>query len=60
MIEKSLENLEPQIEELLQQGLPENARTWLGMMGFLIVVDLHGEVLRVEGAQESFDDEDNE
>jgi hypothetical protein len=33
----------------LQNGLPLEARQWLGMMGFRVVIDLHGEVLRIEG-----------
>jgi hypothetical protein len=33
----------------LENGLPPEARQWLGMMGFRVVVDLHGEVLRIEG-----------
>jgi hypothetical protein len=47
-IEASLHNLEAHFDQLLTQGLPEDARAWLGMMGFRVVVDLHGDVLRVE------------
>jgi hypothetical protein len=47
-IEASLHNLEAQFDQLLAQGLPEDARAWLGMMGFRVVIDLHGEVVRVE------------
>ena len=32
--------------------MPDEARAWLGMMGFRVVVDLHGEVVRVEEPQE--------
>jgi hypothetical protein len=31
--------------EVMQQGLPSDARMMLGMMGFRIIVDLHGEVV---------------
>lgn len=48
MIERSLRNLEPQFDALIAQGLPEAARAWLGMMGFRIVLNVHGEVVRVE------------
>jgi hypothetical protein len=47
-IESSLENVEEQMEELLQQGLPAGARAWLGMMGFRVVVNVHGEVVGLD------------
>jgi hypothetical protein len=47
-IEASLHNLEAQFDQLLAHGLPEDARAWLGMMGFRVVIDLHGDVVRVE------------
>jgi hypothetical protein len=47
-IESSLHNLESQFEQLLAHGLPEDARAWLGMMGFRVVIDIHGDVVRVE------------
>jgi hypothetical protein len=47
-IEASLRNLEAQFDELLGRGLPEDARAWLGMMGFRVVIDVHGNVLRIE------------
>ena len=37
------------IDRLLQNGLPVEARQWLGLMGFRVVVDLHGDVARIEG-----------
>jgi len=37
------------IERLLQNGLPVEARQWLGLMGFRVVVDLHGDVASIEG-----------
>ncbi|HEY4720406.1 MAG TPA: hypothetical protein VII92_01065 [Anaerolineae bacterium] len=43
-IDKSIEN----IDQVLQSGLPDGAQQWLGLMGFRVVVNLHGEVLRLE------------
>ena len=43
-IDKSIEN----IDQVLQSGLPDGAQQWLGMMGFRVVVNLHGEVLRLD------------
>lgn len=48
MIETSLKNLDSQFDELIEHGMPDEARTWLGMIGFRVVIDIHGEVLRVE------------
>lgn len=48
MIETSLKNLDNQFDELIERGMPDEARTWLGMIGFRVVIDIHGEVLQVE------------
>ena len=48
MIETSLKNLDSQLDELIERGMPDEARNWLGMIGFRVVIDIHGEVLRVE------------
>src|SRR5512138_443265 len=47
-IEQQLKNIDKQCDQLLQTGLPEDMRAYLGMMGFKIIINLHGEVLRVE------------
>lgn len=43
-----LANMEKQFEAMLQTGLPEELRAYLGMMGFKITIDVHGEVLAVD------------
>ena len=48
VIETSLKNLDSRFDELINQGMPEGARTWLGMIGFRVVIDIHGDVVRVE------------
>jgi len=40
MIDSSLKNW----EQALGQPIPEDMRAWLGMLGFRVVVDIHGEV----------------
>ncbi|TET39621.1 MAG: hypothetical protein E3J69_00065 [Anaerolineales bacterium] len=47
-IETSLQNMDAQFGVLLQSGLPEDMRAYLGMMGFRVVINVHGEVLRIE------------
>ena len=48
MIETSLKNLDDQFDELIERGMPEEARTWLGMIGFRVVINIHGEVVNIE------------
>lgn len=58
MIETSLKNVDDQFEQLLGTGIPEDSRTWLGMLGFRVVIDYHGDVVRVDqpsAPDESFD-----
>lgn len=45
MIDASLEHMD---EQLLEQGLPEDARAWLGMLGLKVVVDHHGQVINLD------------
>lgn len=48
MIENQLKNIEKQFDAVLQTGFPEDMKAYLGMMGFKVVINYHGEVLRVE------------
>jgi hypothetical protein len=48
MIESSLRDLDAQFDRLIAAGLPEEGRAWLGMLGFQVVVNVHGDVVRVE------------
>ncbi len=47
-IQQQLKNMDKQFDQLLQVGLPEDMRAYLGMMGFKIIINMHGEVLKVE------------
>jgi len=58
IIQNQLENLDDQFNHLLSTGIPENARVYLGMLGFKIVVNLHGDVIRVEQPSAPMDDDD--
>lgn len=48
MIEQQLKNVDRQFDVMMETGLPEDARAYLGMLGFKVIIDMHGEVLRVE------------
>ena len=47
-IQQQLKNMDKQFDQLLQVGFPEDMRAYLGMMGFKIIINVHGEVVRVE------------
>ena len=48
IIENQLKNIDQQFGALMQQGIPEATRAYLGMVGFKVVINYHGEVLRVD------------
>jgi hypothetical protein len=50
MLDSSLDRLDEHFERLMEQGLPTGTLQWLGLMGFRIVINYHGEVVRMEPA----------
>jgi hypothetical protein len=47
ILENQLKNIEQQFNQIMETGIPEASRAYLGMSGFLIRINLHGEVLEV-------------
>lgn len=47
-IEQQLKNIDKQFDQLMLAGIPEDMRAYLGMMGFKVVINMHGEVLKVD------------
>jgi hypothetical protein len=47
MLETQLKNIENQFDQVLDAGIPEEGRAYLGMAGFRITINVHGEVLNV-------------
>lgn len=43
-VESTIEHM----EDAVGQPIPEDARQWLGMLGFRIVIDFHGEVIDIQ------------
>ena len=58
MIEAQLKNIDQKFDDLMKVGLPEEVRAYMGMMGFRIRINLHGEVLEVEQPGMTATDED--
>lgn len=44
MIDASIKNM----DQVLEHDLPEGARAWLGMLGFRVIINTHGEVVRLD------------
>jgi hypothetical protein len=47
MIANQIKQMDKQFDQLLETGIPEDARAYMGMMGFKIVIDLHGNIVNV-------------
>ena len=47
IIDNSLKNLDQQFDHLIEHGLPEELRAWIGMLGFRVRIDMQGNVVEV-------------
>ena len=56
-IEQQLKNIDKQFDQLMKMGIPEDMRAYLGMMGFKVVINIHGEVLSVDQPGTASDDD---
>jgi hypothetical protein len=59
-IANQIKHMDKQFDAMMQTGLPEDARAYLGMLGFKIVINYHGEVLHVEQPGAASDDGDGQ
>jgi len=48
MLENQLKNIEQQFDALMEIGIPEDTRAYMGMAGFKVVINVHGEVVRLD------------
>ena len=55
IVDSTLRNMD--LEKVLNQGLPPDARQLLGLLGLRVIVDLHGEVVRVDLPAVAADDD---
>jgi len=46
-IQNQLKNMDAQFDQLALTGIPEESRLYMGMIGFRIIISIHGEVLEV-------------
>jgi hypothetical protein len=59
-IANQLKNMDKQFDAMMEVGLPEETRAYLGMTGFKIVINYHGEVVSVDQPGMASDDDDGE
>jgi hypothetical protein len=45
-IDSSMRNID--MDKIIEQGIPEQARNMMGMLGFRIIINHHGEVLKMD------------
>jgi hypothetical protein len=55
MVDSTLRNID--VEQLLDHELPGDVRQWLGVMGFRVVIDRHGEIIHVDMPEAPADDD---
>ncbi|MCJ7696167.1 MAG: hypothetical protein MUO40_12200 [Anaerolineaceae bacterium] len=48
MIQNQLKDKEKQYQTLVESGIPEESRSYLGMMGFRVTINLHGEIIKID------------
>ena len=45
LIQNQLKHLDEQLDSVLNTGIPEEGRAYMGMMGFKVKINVHGEVV---------------
>ena len=57
MVDSTLSNIN--VDQVANQALPPEGRQWMAMLGFRIVINLHGEIVRVDmpAAPQGYDEE---
>lgn len=54
-IDASMRNID--LDQIIEQGIPEQARNMLGMVGFRIIINHHGEVVGLDQPTVPYDEE---
>jgi hypothetical protein len=56
-VTSALKNMEKNLAQLFQTGIPEQARQYLGMMGFRVTINRHGDVVDINLPATTTDEE---
>ncbi len=57
-VDRALKNFSQQATKIYETGIPEQTRAYLGMLGFRIIIDRHGEVLKIDMPARADDESD--
>jgi hypothetical protein len=60
MIDSQIKNLDKQFDAVMENGIPEEMRAYLGMMGFRIRINVHGQVIELEQPGAIADDDEGD
>jgi hypothetical protein len=60
IIQNQLMNIDQQLDQVLRTGIPEEGRAYMGMMGFKVIINVHGDVIGVEQPGRIMGDEGDE
>jgi len=58
LILNQLKNIDQQLDQVFKTGIPEEGRAYMGMMGFRIIINVHGEVVGLNQPGTIADDDD--
>ncbi len=47
MLERQIKDIQKHFDAVLEVGIPEEQRAYIGMMGFQVQINVHGEVLEI-------------
>ncbi|MEJ2412426.1 MAG: hypothetical protein P8Y34_05440 [Anaerolineales bacterium] len=45
---EQFKNIDKQFDQIIEEGLPEEGRAYMGMTGFKVIIDHHGDLVDVE------------
>lgn len=48
LLENQLKNIDKQFDMIIEKGIPEESRAFMGMSGFKVVINVHGEIVKFE------------
>ncbi len=58
IIQNQLKNIDQQLDQVFKTGIPEEGRAYMGMLGFRIIINVHGEVVGLNQPGTIADDDD--
>ncbi|MCS7060487.1 MAG: hypothetical protein RMN25_04905 [Anaerolineae bacterium] len=57
-VDTAIRNMDKNLPALFEQGIPEQTRAYLGMLGFRVVINRHGEVLDLDMPAAAIDEDE--